>query len=348
MKRSCHSFAAVLVSVMSVGSAAQAQAPGQVPGAATAVFLEKRVPDELATEGIVLSRQGLELKVEQVGSQWLVSLVDLNTGRVAASTKVAELSPDREAAVATMTHIVAELASQISGRAPSVAPPVESAPGASSDLAAMVAREKTDRDARDAAELSFRRKAIHFGSELVIAATGHSVAVGTFMTIRQGELDQPMEAVDFYKAVNRPDLYARYQSRHNTGVGLTIAGWVLFGVAVGIETYQLVHLTSCANNTSLNTDAATTDDCFSTTPLYVALGLSTVATGLVFVGGYYRAHPHAIDEGEAKALADKYNQGLRKDLGLPVVSQREPVLRDVRLAPFAGVSGGGLALGGRF
>ena len=63
-------------------------------------------------------------------------------------------------------------------------------------------------------------------------------------------------------------------------------------------------------------------------------------------GLYARAHP--ISESEAKALADKYNQGLRKDLGLPVVSQREPMVRDVTIAPFAGTSGGGLALGGRF
>jgi len=49
-----------------------------------------------------------------------------------------------------------------------------------------------------------------------------------------------------------------------------------------------------------------------------------------------------------KRLADKYNQGCASRLAWPVVSQRDPVLRNVAIAPFGGRSGGGLGLGGRF
>ena len=42
----------------------------------------------------MLSRRNLSLQIERVGDNLLVSLVDLNTGRVAASTKVDQLPAD--------------------------------------------------------------------------------------------------------------------------------------------------------------------------------------------------------------------------------------------------------------
>jgi len=61
------------VVVMVLAHSAAAQAPGQTEPM-TAAFLEKRVPEELATEGLVLSRRNLGLQVEQLADKWLVSL----------------------------------------------------------------------------------------------------------------------------------------------------------------------------------------------------------------------------------------------------------------------------------
>jgi hypothetical protein len=156
--------------VIALARTAAAQAPGQIEPVA-APFLEKRVPEELATEGVVLSRRNLALQIEQLGDKWLVSLVNLTTGR--------NLGPCHDPAV------------------------------------------------------------------------------------------------------------------------------------VG--------------------------------PL-IAIGIGTIGLG---VGVWYQFHPHPIDENAAKSLADAYNQGLRRQLGLPVASRR-PLLRGVRLAPYVAAHQGGLGLSARF
>jgi hypothetical protein len=55
----------------------------------------------------------------------------------------------------------------------------------------------------------------------------------------------------------------------------------------------------------------------------------------------------ALDENDAKALADAYNQRLRGTLGLPVAN-RDPVIHDLALSPSAIGSSRGLVLAGRF
>jgi hypothetical protein len=76
----------------------------------------------------------------------------------------------------------------------------------------------------------------------------------------------------------------------------------------------------------------------------IAIGIGTIGLG---VGVWYQFHPHPIDENAAKSLADAYNQGLRRQLGLPVASRR-PLLRGVRLAPYVAAHQGGLGLSARF
>lgn len=78
-----------------------------------------------------------------------------------------------------------------------------------------------------------------------------------------------------------------------------------------------------------------------------AVGLGVSLIGFT-VAVWYTVHAHPISENEAKALADVYNQRLRRELGLPVV-MREPLLHDVTLAPLL-VRGEarGLALTARF
>src|SRR4051812_45664919 len=100
-------FFIVIVAALAVSRSASADAPGNQDPIST--FLERRVPEELAAEGVVLSRRDFTLKVEAVGAELLLSIIDVSTGRVAASTKLDVVPQDREAAVAATTHLVADL-----------------------------------------------------------------------------------------------------------------------------------------------------------------------------------------------------------------------------------------------
>src|SRR5512144_2938416 len=77
------------------------------------VFLEQRVAEELAADGTILSRLGVALDVELVGEKAVVSLVDPATRRAVSSTKVDSLPADREAAVATVVQVVANMTTQL-------------------------------------------------------------------------------------------------------------------------------------------------------------------------------------------------------------------------------------------
>ncbi len=314
--------------MMGLASGAAAQAPGAAPAAAavepaTAAFLEKRVPEELATEGVVLSRNQLGLKLEQVGDKWLVSLIDLGTDRVSASTKVDTLPPDREAAVAAMTHIVAELATQIVGhveRRPSTevppAPPV--APG-------------PDRASSEVAELKYKRQAIRFSTTMVVGSnTITPVQSGRGWRTYQGDLDEELKPREFYKLMGRPDLVDGYNRRRNLMIGGAVVAGLGYATMIGLfATFPDVGSDSWKGHFTLTT---------------AAFGVAFVSTWWTI---YYYGRPHPIDVDDAKRLADAYNQGLRRQLGLPVAA-RQPLLRDLRLAPYVGGDSGGLVLAARF
>jgi hypothetical protein len=341
MRHFCIAWMPGLVTLVMLGipGMAAAQAPGQVEPA-SAPFLEKRVPEELAIEGVVLSRRNLALQVEQLGDKWLVSLLDLTTGRVAASTKVDALPADREAAVATMTHVVSDLAAQIVGRAEPPPPPPVAAPP---PPPAPAFDERAERDQREIAELKFRRQAIRFGNTLLVAATGNAVSVSTKWSVHRGELDQELEPEEFYTLVDRPELGEAYASRRK----LMIAGYVVgIGAMAAGTLLAFTQQKECFGQSGPAHSMCTHDNTQSfLTALGAGYGISLVG---ILVGLWYQAHAHPITENEAKGLADVYNQGLRRELGLPVV-RREPLLRDLKLTPFVAHSDtGGLALSGRF
>src|SRR5690606_39358477 len=102
-----HAVLAVLV-ILGLTVRAHAEDPPPIDQ-----FLEQRVPKELATDGVLLSRLGVHLDVELIGDKLLVSLVEDSTNRATASTKIDAIPPDREAAVATVTQVAATLATQL-------------------------------------------------------------------------------------------------------------------------------------------------------------------------------------------------------------------------------------------
>jgi hypothetical protein len=94
----------------------------QAPDPSLVQFLEARVPDELAVEGIVLTQRDLGIVIQEVGDQLLISLVAHSTGAVVASMKVGFVVSDREASLAIVTQVTATMYGQYTALPPSTAP----------------------------------------------------------------------------------------------------------------------------------------------------------------------------------------------------------------------------------
>ena len=128
-------LAHVLAGLVAASSIASAQpTPPPAPGGAATspreAFLTQRVIDELAADGIVLARRDVALALAPEGDALVVELRDRATGRVRASTRLAQVPSDREAAVATVTQVVATLTAQLDAGPPPhgparAAPPVD-------------------------------------------------------------------------------------------------------------------------------------------------------------------------------------------------------------------------------
>jgi hypothetical protein len=339
MKRFCSSW----LLVMGLAHAAVAQSPRQVEPA-TAPFLEKRVPEELAAEGVVLSRNNLGLKLEQVGVQWLVSLVDLTTERVAASTELDVLPPDREAAVAALTHVVAELATQVIGhpeRAPAPPSPAAAPPP--------VVIDQAERDRREIADQKFQREAIRFNASSVRGGTVEASTQQHRWVAFRGDLEQELPASEFYTMVGRPELAGNERARRQLKIGGFIIGAA--GVAAMAVVYELERSRSNDQLASCTVDLppGQFQQCLSDSERHYGTTLVAGGVGVfgIVLGLWFALHPHPIEAEEARSLAADYNEGVRRRLGLPSFARR-PVLRDLQLAPYATGTTGGIALSARF
>jgi len=324
-------FFVALAVVAATASSVAAQAPGaELPLPA---FLEKRVPEELASEGHVLSRDNLTLKVEAAGTIFVVSLVDLTTGRVAASTKIDQLPADREAAVASVTHVAADLVTQISGRE---APPPPPPP--------VIVDDRAERAAREVANLKFQKESIRFGATYDLYVSNTSAVLTRNWTAYRGATDQELEPAEFYRLVGHNELANEYEHRRKVAIGGIVAGAALM---LGGTVYLFANLGDNCQTSDPNFE--TCIDNHSNTLNDVALAttvLALVGGAAVFVGAYYYRHPHPVSENDAKNMAEEFNNGLRQNLGLPVVERHW--LHDVHIAPYMTHGEGGLALGARF
>ena len=281
-------------------------------------FLEQRVTEELAADGILLSRLGVTLDVEVIGDKLLVSLIDATTGRASASTKVDEVPADRDAAVASVTQVVANLAAQLTG--PAVETPVEPAPVPVPEPVVDTA----------AAEAEYREQAIGFGDAFIVTASQNHVSVRRQWSAHKGSLRVPLSGTAFYNEIGRPDLAAKYRRRK-------IIKWTSFGVVV-VSAGALVGVYVAASK-GLDACDLGDDACYDDVEKRALVGTIAVS-GVALIGTlvyyWYRLHPHPISEGEAKRLAGEHNEKLRESL---------------RLAPYVSYDdggGGGLSLSGRF
>jgi hypothetical protein len=332
-----------LLAAVLAAAVAHAQPDPQPAGAATLSdsFFEQRVIEALAADGIVLSRLGVTLEIEQIGDKVLVSLVE-HSRRVAASTRVDALPADRDLAIATLTRAAAELTRQLAGRSAPVAPP---------EPATVERVELPPRDEaaeREVAELRYRRKAIRFGADLVIQGNQYGVSATRRWVAYRGESHQRLDPRQFYELLGRSDLADGYRSRRNTGMGLMIGG---YAAMAGGLIYMLASLDfeGCSFNDPDYRACSDAQDRQNDRALTVGI-TAGVAGGLVaLLGHYYWNRPHPISENEAKGLADRYNDDLRRQLGLPVAgTPPRRRIRDVRWAPVLTANGASLAVGGRF
>jgi hypothetical protein len=305
--RSTITTAIILALTASAPAISLAQAP---PDQSNVAMLEKRVPDELAAEGIVLSRRGVTLKIEAVGASLLLSLVDDASGRVVASTKMDNVPTDREALVASVTHVAADLAAQ---GAPPAAPVAQNAPAPVDDD--LQARKK-----------QYRQQYLHFGEMTVVTGDRNSVSSSLSSIPFRGDMNEVLKNDEFYSIVGRQDLAERYRSRRRTGKILAFGG--VLTMLAALPVYLLTN--DYGRNGERESSAA---------PALILIGVGTVG---LYAGYYYLGTANGADANQAKGMARDYNEKLQRQLRLEEQARNKRATRDVRVAAYAEPNGGGL------
>lgn len=271
---------AFLLATGSIGQVAAQPAVDQRKEQPLDAFLSQRVAEELATDGVLLSRLGVTLDIQIVGDIVIVSLVDSATSRAIASTKIDRITGDREAAVAQITQVAGNLAEQFAhGRIPEIA---------NSDV------DRAEKSRLAALEYQYQQEQVTFGASSEKWGDGYPNApfVGT--------VQRPLTEAEFFRTVGRPDLADRYGFRYRGGIAIAVSGSlaVVGGMAVAIwDSPQ-----------QLNYRAATIGGLTAT-----SLGLVAFAVGL-----FYASNPLPISKPAVYDLATRHNRKLREKYGLPV------------------------------
>ncbi|MEJ7596608.1 MAG: hypothetical protein WKG01_01755 [Kofleriaceae bacterium] len=295
------------------------------------VFLEQRVAEELAADGTILSRLGVALDVESVGDKLLVSLVDPATRRALATTKIDAVPADREAAVAMVTQVVANLTTQLT-----------SSSSTATAVKTVLEDERKHREHKEAAETAFKQEEIRFNDVPIVSGGKDGVSTELAMIPYRG--GRRLTPPEFFDAVERPDLTTTYNQRRNGGIGAIVVGSaVAFAGLVVIGTKGGA---SC-DGPYLSDEY---DRCRDQSLKWLGISTGLLAGGgLVALGGHFvYTHANPVDKNEAYDLAEKYNKKLRTKHGLPALSQQTRRFHDVAIAPYADAGGGGLTLAGRF
>ncbi|HEV7555097.1 MAG TPA: hypothetical protein VGO00_06585, partial [Kofleriaceae bacterium] len=142
-----------------------------------------------------------------------------------------------------------------------------------------------------------------------------------------------------------PELAESYHQRHELGIGGIIVG---AGIIAGAFVYLL--------------ESSLPDNCDVNDPNFqgcldkhqqsaqdgaiASLFVAAVGVGVLVAGIHYTRQSHPISENDAKNMAEQYNNGIRQNLGIPVVERHW--FHDVHFAPYLTHGEGGLALGARF
>ena len=175
----------------------------------------------------------------------------------------------------------------------------------------------------DPREQQFQDRSIFVGMRVVAnnyGYYGYSSGIHIGQRLANGD--------ELYNVLGRPDLATDWQSRHRTRAALFGTGGGLLGVGVVMMLVGAALPLGCGST-----------KCGYGVTEYSVIGAGGGATllgiGLLAGGGAVRAQP--ISDEELTGLVRKYNQGLRRELGLPVA-----------VSPYASPSGGGVQVGGSF
>lgn len=340
----------VAIAVVSAGTARAQPGVARPPELApSTAAIEQSVVEELAADGVILSRLGVVLELEAVDDVMLVLLVDPTSGDTVASTRLDGVPTDRDAAVAAISAKVEALVARLASRGRGLA-----ADGGDADREReqREQRARDERRQRDQAQAEYDARAIRFGRTIVVWANGHSAGVGTISTATRGDTDVPMSVFEFYGAVGRPDLIAAYQRRRRIGyggVGLGIAV-MAGGLIVGRTIDVAPDYSRCApgdNSCRVDAELTASSERISRSSHWMLGGLVLGSVPLM-VGAYYLMHRQPISEAEARRLAGEHNRQLRIRLGLPVADLAPVSGPTLQLAPYASGGGGGLVLSGTF
>ena len=325
-------------------------------------FLEQRVVEELAADGVILSRLGVVLDLESVGDVVLVTLVDPHTGRPVASTKIDRVPVDRDSAVATITPVAAGLASQLVGKRPdgdaATREHLATLEAQQRDLLARQEAERVERARLATAEREYDAQAIRFGSEAVVSAYNNTISVSYRWRAARGETAVPLSGEEFYRTVGRADLAQAYKQREQLRWGgAIVSGAFMVGAAYAMLTIPepQADYRRCAPDDfscRFTADRAAFDAREEAFDSRLKLTIGLMGGGLIgaLVYGYYTYRPHPVSERTARQLGADHNRALRVRLGLPVAAAAPTTAsaRELLVTPYAAGGGGGLTLSGAF
>ena len=145
----------------------------------------------------------------------------------------------------------------------------------------------------------------------------------------------PLEGAEFYEYVGHPDLASSYRTRSGVRLGFYVGGLLAL---LGGAGYLLAGL---GDPVDTDPDAPSPIE----DRLWVSVGLMAGGGLLMAVPAFI--NPHPVSPVEARKLADEFNTGLKKELGLSArapAPSREDRAVAVRLSPWTARSAGGLSL----
>ncbi len=229
-----------------------------------------------------------------------------------------------------------------------VEPPHEGLTGHDSDLAESVATVGAE---AEQANEEFAKRQIVFDQSLSIVADGNAATISRQFHPRTGA-GAPLAGAKFYRHVGRDDLATKYQHRRATRIGLGAGGiavavaglGVMFGygmgkgIAAGARRceYDSPEYDAC--------EADKTHDRKRAFRIGFGAGAGLLAGGLVLSLVAARINAQPVSGAEAVAMAETFNDQLRRELGLAKRNRRSETTATISTGP----EGAGLVVRGRF
>jgi hypothetical protein len=162
----------------------------------------------------------------------------------------------------------------------------------------------------------------------------------------QGKSKKPLNGADFYRALGRRDLAAKYDSAQENKVAVTVVGALVLAAGAWLALSGLEGDPS--SNPSRSSDGSNGNRGL--------LGILVMAMGVSAVTVPWTMSSQPVDAIEARRLADEHNEKLKAKLGLSKEDEAPSSLSDSGASPrlilspvaFASSTGAALGVAGRF